>query len=321
MINEIVQELRWDPILGEWVLVSNIREYRPWRKEDFCPFCPGAPETGFGWNTLILDNKYPMLSQNPPKPTSHRFYTTAYAYGRCLVLIETPQHDVDDLSDLGVEKIVEVFNRVRELIAKYREDRFAIYLLYFRNKGVEIGVSLTHPHSQIYILPFIPAKILRELINSNNYYRSRKSCLFCDILREELADKARIVFENRCSVSFVPFYAHWPFEVHVYTKRHTQLLTDLSGEELYDFAENIFTILQGFKKLLNKPMPYIMVLHQAPLKGRYDFYHLHIEIYGVYRISGRLKYAAGMEIGGGNFTYDSTPEKAAEILRNAIQKY
>jgi UDPglucose--hexose-1-phosphate uridylyltransferase len=262
-------ELRWDPILGEWVMVSNIRSFRPWQPTTFCPFCPGTEETGYGWKALIVENKYPMLTEEPPEPTKHRFYKTQKAYGKCYVVIETPLHDIDDLSDLLEEQIAYVINLIIEKQKEIMDKEFVEYFLWFRNKGREIGVSLTHPHSQIYVLPFTPIKILREMENAKNYWKENNSCIFCKIIEVEKEDGIRVLLENR---------------------------------------------------VFSKPMPYIMVLHQAPLKGSHPYYHLHIEIYGFLRDEGKLKYAAGMETGGGNFTYDAVPEENASKLRAKINE-
>jgi len=317
---ERVMELRWDPILQEWVMVSNIREERPWRPEGFCPFCPGMSETGYGWDVVLVENKYPMLTPRPPnKGVSKWPYIKAPAYGRCLILVETPKHDLDDISDLGLRDIVKVIKKVIDVVLDAERSNFN-YVLWFRNKGKEVGVSLTHPHSQIYVLPFIPSKIARELKSSREWFRVRGSCLFCSIISEEIKAKIRVVYKNNYFIAFIPFWAHWPFEVHIYSLRHVSKISELNENEIYFLSDALKKVLQGLKKVFNKPMPYVMVMHQSPLRGDYPYYHLHIEIYGMYRVSGRLKYAAGMELGGGNFTYDATPEHIASILRDAIGK-
>ncbi len=313
-----IMELRWDPVLGEWVMVSSVRHARPWLPESFCPFCPGAPETGYGWKVLVLENKYPMLIPEPPQPPGHQFYVKSRSSGRTLIIVETPQHDLDDISDLDVESIKIVLETLKDLVEEERGKSYAEYLLWFRNKGVEIGVSLTHPHSQVYITPFIPARVERELANSRKFTESRGGCLFCNIVSVEESEKVRILYSNDSWAAFMPFYSHWPFEAHVYPRRHLQLLTDLGEGELKLLALTLKAVLCGFKRLFRKPSPYIMVMHQAPLKGDYSFYHLHFEIYGVMRGEGVLKYAAGMEMGGGNFTFDSVPEDNASKLRESI---
>ncbi len=321
MSEKLVIELRWDPVLREWVMVSNIREHRPWRPSTFCPFCPGAPETSTGGSVLILENRFPMLVPNPPKVIPGEWpFIRAEAYGRCFVVVETPQHNLDDISDLPEEQIRLVVKELSKLFKELSKDRRLVYALWFRNKGEEIGVSLTHPHSQIYVLPYIPAKVFRELLSARDYWKEKNRCMFCDILVAELYSRERIVYENKSFVAFVPFWAHWPFEVHIYSRRHVGKLGELSENEIADLANILKVVLQSLKKVFEKPMPYIMVLHQAPLRGDYPFYHMHFEIYGMYRVSGKLKYAAGMETGGGNFTYDSTPERVASILREAVSR-
>ncbi|MGC8542767.1 MAG: galactose-1-phosphate uridylyltransferase [Vulcanisaeta sp.] len=319
MVNKPMMELRWDPTLREWILVSNIRRFRPWQPEGFCPFCPGNPETGYGWRALILENKYPMLMENPPEPSLHWFYKTSKSVGKCYVVVETPEHNIDDISDLSVDQIEYVLNMVISKVKEEMSRDYAHYFLWFRNKGKEIGVSLTHPHSQVYVLPFIPNRVSRELESAKDYYSEKGRCLFCDILNAELKDSVRIIYDNDHWVSFMPFYSHWPFEVHIYPRRHVQLITELTAEEVRSLAYVLKVSLCGLNHVFSgKSMPYIMVMHQAPLKGSYPFYHMHIEVYGVMRDEGKMKYAAGMETGGGNFTYDSVPEENAQRLRNSV---
>jgi UDPglucose--hexose-1-phosphate uridylyltransferase len=314
-----VMELRWDPVLGEWVMVSNVRSARPWQPASFCPFCPGTEETGYGWKALILENKFPMLIESPPKPSVHRFYKTASAYGKCYVVVETPEHNIDDISDLAIEQIAYVISLIINKQEEESKKDYAKYFLWFRNKGREIGVSLVHPHSQIYVIPFIPIRVLRELSNAERYWYENRRCLFCDIIEIEKEDGIRVLLENNDWVSFMPFYTHWPFEIHIYPKKHIQLLTQLTDKEIMQMAQILKYSLCGLKSVFSKSMPYVMVLHQAPLKGDFNFYHLHIEIYGMLREESKLKYAAGMETGGGNFTYDSVPEHNASVLRERIK--
>ncbi len=314
-------ELRWDPTLREWILVSNIRRFRPWQPSNYCPFCPGNPETGHGWRALILENRYPMLMEEAPEPGNHWFYRVGRSMGRCYVVVETPEHNIDDISDLPIDQIEYVLNMIINKVREESSKEYAQYFLWFRNKGREIGVSLMHPHSQIYVLPFTPSRVERELKSSREYFNKHGKCLFCDIVSAELKDGVRIIHNNDHWVSFMPFYSHWPFEVHVYPRRHVQLMTELTIEEIRGLAEVLKVSLCGLNHVFSrKTMPYIMVLHQAPLRGDYPYYHLHIEVYGVLRDEDRVKYAAGMETGGGNFTYDSVPEENAQRLRDSVLK-
>ncbi len=319
-MKSLVIEARWDPILEEWVLVSNVREVRPWRPSGSCPFCPGAPETGYGWRVLFLENRFPMLVPNPPSSSrAEGVFVSIPGRGRCFVVVETPRHDLDDLSDLSVEEIAEVFEGLQLLFSELSKDPGIVYALWFRNKGEEIGVSLTHPHSQVYALPFIPNRVLREMRSCWRYWESRSRCLLCDSRDAELESGERVVYRGRSFVAYVPYWAKWPFEVHVHPLRHVERLRDLGWSDLLDLATCLRKVLCGLKKLFDRPMPYVAVLHDPPLRGSYPWFHTHIEVYGMYRVSGRLKYAAGAETGGGTFTYDSTPEVAARMLRECIE--
>lgn len=317
---EIVQELRWDPILKEWVIVSNIREKRPWHPKDYCPFCPGYKEVGEYLSAIVIPNKYPALSTNPPKPTFHNFYVTASAIGECKVVIETPRHDIEDIDELELDEIYEFLLILRKEMVNAMNKPWAKYFLFFRNKGREIGVSLLHPHSQIYVLPFIPAKIEREIISFHEYWSGNKKCLLCSIINVEKSDRIRLIYENNYWISFLPFYAHWPYEVHIVPKRHVALYTELNDKELYELSDVLKIIIKSMNKMFKKSMPYVLVLHQAPIHGKYDYYHLHIEIYGMLRETGTLKYTAGIEHGGGNFTYDGVPEEHAKQLKDKCKE-
>ena len=156
----------------------------------------------------IVENRFPMLVENPPPVEKHWFYRKAKATGKCLVVVETPQHSLDDINDLGVDDIVLVISEIAKTMAEYMDRDWAEYFLWFRNKGGEIGVSLSHPHSLIYILPFTPVKIEREMLNAEKHYLEKKECLFCRILGVEEADRDRVVFRTGSWTAFIPFYAH-----------------------------------------------------------------------------------------------------------------
>jgi len=183
------------------------------------------------------------------------------------------------------------------------------------NEGREIDVSLTH--SQIYVLPVVPPRAALELARSKRWYKRHGECLHCAIVKRE--DK-RVIYENGRWKSFTPYYARWPFEAHVYPKRHVSSIVEFSEDELVDLVDALKKTLCAFKNVLEKPMPYIMVMHQAPLRLRLPYYHLHFEIYGMYRPDGRLKYAAGAETGGGLFTLEATPEEAAQKLKETAAR-
>lgn len=313
-----MMELRYNPLTGQWIMVSAVRKKRPWRPRDFCPFCPGSGETGYGWEVLLLPNKFPMLDFRVEKPENEKFYKKARAIGQCSVIVETPEHDLKDLDELSLEQMVKVVELWKNVTMELKNNLRVAYLAIFRNKGEEIGVSLTHPHGQLYALPSIPLKARLKIENSRNYYKRFGECLFCRILREEMQSE-RAIYENGSFLLFMPFFANWPFEVHIYPKGHIQWLTQLNKNKLEDLADILRVATATLNALFDRQMPYVMNIFQAPFKGWYDFYHLHIEFYPMLRDRDKLKYAAGIELGIWEFTYDGIPEENAQKLRKACR--
>jgi UDPglucose--hexose-1-phosphate uridylyltransferase len=322
---KFVHEIRFNPLIGQWVIVAGHRGRRPWQPSlSFtCPFCPNSSETkGYGsWDVLVLQNRFPALVLNPANPSYEgALLRSRKAFGACEVVVETPAHEGDlcDLSLNSVHKIIETFAKEFERLSSVKNIR---YVAEFRNKGKEIGVSLTHPHSQIYALPFIPPRILQELKLFKRYFRKRGSCLLCDILAEEVKKKRRIIYSNKHFVSLIPYYAQWPYEVHIYPKRHFNSLSELSEEEKTHLADILRVTTKSYNTLFEKDLPYIMVFHQRPsLKRDYSYYHMHIEFYQPYRERDKMKYAAGIEWGFWVFTYDGNPSENVHELRSVCEK-
>lgn len=322
-----VHEIRWNPLIRQWIIVAGHRGRRPWRPEEkglACPFCPGTPETkDLGvWDVIVLPNKFPALSPKPLKvPRFHTgFFRVRRAIGVCEVIVETPMHE-GDLCNIDLDhtrKVVDVFTKEYSRLGSLNYIR---YVAEFRNKGKEIGVSLTHPHSQIYALPFIPPRIMCELKSFKRYYIKKNKCLLCDIMKIEYKEGSRLIYENKCFIALLPYFAMWPYEIHVYPKRHVQALSDLNEEEKLHLADILRVITATYNTLFEKDMPYMMVFHQKPTdKRNYSYYHMHIEFYQPYRDKDKLKYAAGIEWGFWVFTYDGIPEKKAYELREACSK-
>ncbi|MCD6488743.1 MAG: galactose-1-phosphate uridylyltransferase [Desulfurococcales archaeon] len=324
-----VHEIRWNPLIRQWIIVAGHRKKRPWRpgerkgEKPFCPFCPGAPETKDlgAWDVIVLPNRYPALSPEAPMVSSRDgLYRVMRALGVCEVVVETPDHE-GDLCDLGLEhmkRVVKVFAKEYGRLGKLD---YVKYVAEFRNKGKEIGVSLTHPHSQIYALPFIPPRIMAELESFKEYYRRENKCLLCEIIERERGERTRLIYENKFFTVLLPYFAMWPYEIHVYPRRHIQALTDLSDEEALYLADALRVVTATYNNLFDRDLPYIMAIHQKPVDGRdYSFYHMHIEFYQPYRERDKLKYAAGIEWGYWTFTYDGVPEEKAMELRKACSK-
>ncbi|MEM3046702.1 MAG: galactose-1-phosphate uridylyltransferase [Candidatus Bathyarchaeia archaeon] len=313
-------ELRWDPLLREWIIVSGVRRSRPMYPEGYCPFCPGAEEVPLsGWRVLSLPNRFPSLVTDAPTPdlSGDRLYRVRRAQGACEIVVYTPQHNTSlaQLAEDHVEAVVDLWAERFKALGS-RDD--ARYVLIFENKGREVGVTLDHPHGQIYAFPFIPPRIERELTSSRSYWKRRGDCLFCRILEKERAQGVRLIAENESFTAFLPFFARLPYGVHIYPRRHLQTLLDFTAEERRGFALILRTVLKKFDRMFEGSFPYMMVFHQAPTDGReYPYYHFHAEFYPPYRERGKLKFFASVETGAGTVTFDYRPEDKAEELRDA----
>jgi UDPglucose--hexose-1-phosphate uridylyltransferase len=195
------------------------------------------------------------------------------------------------------------------------------YVLIFENKGAVIGVTMPHPHGQIYAFPFIPPRLQRELDSARAHQRAKGRCLFCDILKKERRGGRRIVAENETFTAFIPFYARWPYEVHIYPRRHLGAIDQFRPSEERGLAEILKWVTQKYDNLFEMSFPYMMLLHQAPTKGNYPYFHFHIEFYPPHRSKEKLKYLAGVETGAGTFLNDSLAEvKAAELRKIPPQR-
>ena len=169
-------------------------------------------------------------------------------------------------------------------------------MMIFENKGKDIGVTLMHPHGQIYAFPFIPPKAQTELKSANKHKDRTGRCLFCDILGEEIADGRRIVVENESFVAMIPFFARYPYEVHILSRKHHQTMLTFDDTERDDLANLLKAVLLKYDNLWGISFPYMMIMHQAPTDGRnHDYYHFHIEFYPPNRTQTKLKYLAGCE--------------------------
>jgi UDPglucose--hexose-1-phosphate uridylyltransferase len=185
----------------------------------------------------------------------------------------------------------------------------------FENRGPEIGVTLTHPHGQIYAYPFVTPRTSRMLATSAAYRRDTGRNLFDEMLAAELADGSRVVIAGEHWTAFVPHAARWPYEVHLYPRRRRANLQDLTAAEQDEFCDVYLDLLRRFDRLFDTPAPYVSGWHQAPVReGRQEF-ALHLELFTIRRAPGKLKYLAGSESGMGAFTNDIAPEAAAATLR------
>lgn len=322
-----MSELRYNPLLGEWLATATHRQDRTFLPPaDFCPLCPtrpGAfptevPEPDY--DIVAFENRFPSLLRQPGTPSiaSDELYAVEPSYGVCEVIVYSPDHTTS-LAAEPVEQIHKLVRVWRHRFEQLEKHDFIRYVFIFENKGEAVGVTLHHPHGQIYAYPFVPPVVTRELARSKEHKEQTGRCLICDILRKELEFGDRVVASNDSFAAYIPFFARYPFEVHITPKRHIQAFTDFSSGEQRDLAGVLKQVLAAFDRLFDRAFPYIMAIHQRPSDGaNYDHYHFHIEFYPPMRTAEKLKYLAGSEAGAGMFINDTLPEIKAAELRNLV---
>jgi len=319
-----MSERRWNPILGEWVITATHRQDRTFLPpRDFCPLCPtkpgGAPTeiSRADFDIAVFENRFPSLRRDPPEPAvaGSDLTPVAPSDGACEVVVYTPVHDgtLTDQPLERVERLIAVLAH-RTLVLGARPEVQAVFC--FENKGEVIGVTLHHPHGQIYAYSWLPSILAREADNARTHHHRTGRCVWCDLIGEEIADGRRIVAVTDDWIAVVPFFARWPYEVHLMPRRHVGWLHELSDAEVAGMARILRTQLLKYDALFDGSLPYIMAVHQRPTDGGdHAGYHLHVEFYPPNRTATRLKFLAGSEAGAGAFINDTYAEETAARLR------
>ncbi|RJO64049.1 MAG: galactose-1-phosphate uridylyltransferase [Candidatus Omnitrophota bacterium] len=331
-----MSELRRDPLVGRWVIVSTDNptlpqgyEYEPhtW-KGGTCPFCygnesmtppeiavirePGTGANTSGWHVRTVANKYPALQiEGDLNRTGVGIYDMSNGIGAHEVIIESPYHNKDlcDLLNPEIENVVSMYcQRALDLI----KDRRFKCILVFRNFGPAAGASLEHPHTQIVALPMVPKNVKEELVGAHNYFDYRERCIFCDLLRQESQEKERIVVENKYFSAFCPFVSRFPFEIWILPKKHNCYFCHMTQDEIPALAAVLKEVLMKLKTVFPN-LSYNMIIHSSPINGEdnVDSYHWHIEI------MPKLTRVAGFEWGTGFYVVLTPPEIAAKYLKEA----
>jgi UDPglucose--hexose-1-phosphate uridylyltransferase len=323
-----MSELRYNPLLGEWLATATHRQDRTFLPPaDFCPLCPTkpgkfpteVPEPDY--DIVAFENRFPSLKRDPDEPaiSSDGIYNVEPSLGVCEVVLYSPDHTTS-LAAEPVKRIHKLVRVWRDRFEALEKHAFVKYVFVFENKGEAVGVTLHHPHGQIYAYPFVPPVVAKELVQTEKYFNEHQRCLLCDVVEKEFEFEKRIVASNDSFSAYIPFFARYPFELHISSRRHLQAFSDFSVREERDLAEILKQVLSAFDRLFDISFPYIMAIHQRPSDGgSYDHYHFHIEFYPPMRTAEKLKYLAGSEAGAGMFINDTLPETTAERLRNLIE--
>ena len=326
-------ELRKDPVVGRWVIISTERARRP---SDFpiqpvqaqggpCVFCarnesktppeilavrsPDSDANGPGWSLRVVPNKFPALRiEGDLEPSGEGLYDRMNGVGAHEVVIETPDHEAT-LATLSADAVADVLLAYRERVVDLKKDPRFAYILVFKNHGAAAGASLEHPHSQLIATPIIPIMVSEELKGAAEYYGMKERCVWCDVVRQERRSRRRVIMEAHGFVALAPFAPRFPFETWILPTRHRSAFEETGVEELRGLAEVLGEFLRRMDRVLQRP-PFNFMLHTAPLRdGPLDHFHWHLEIIP------KLTNVAGYEWGSGFFINPTPPEDAAAALR------
>ena len=322
-----IGELRLDPLVNEWVAMAAHRQGRIFLPpKELCPLCPTTgdllteiPEGDY--EVVVFDNRSPSF--RPPLgdfalPDMVGPGTDiGSAAGKCEVICFTSDHGqaFKDLAPARVRTLLEAWmDRVREL----SQEPFIQHIAPFENRGEEIGVTLFHPHGQIYAYPFLPPRVTKMLDAAQKYFDSTGRVLFDDVVAREIKDGERIIARNDQWIAYVPYAARYPFEIHVTPLRPVPDLATLDAAQANAFPEIALEVMKRLDGVFGIEMAYIAAWHQAPVRQGRDLLRLHWQITSVRRAPGKLKYLAGSESAMGAFIMDMRPEQSAGQLK-AVQ--
>jgi UDPglucose--hexose-1-phosphate uridylyltransferase len=324
-VTATASEVRYDAVLDEWVGIASHRQDRthlPPTHE--CPLCPSTPERATEipsptYDVVVFENRFPSFAQSVPEvpdtvDARGSLFRRQRGVGRCEVVCFTSDHNSSfgQLSPERVRLVVEAWvDRTMELSRLPQVEQ----VFCFENCGREIGVTLPHPHGQIYAYPFVTPRTRRMLDSARSHRERTWRNLFADVLTEERRGEIRVVSESEHWTAFVPAAARWPVEVHLYPRRQLVDLPALTDDERDDFAGVYLDVLRRLDALFGVPLPYIAAWHQAPVHIDRDLAYLHLQVFSIRRAVDKLKYLAGSESGMGAFVTDVLPEDVAHKLR------
>ncbi|KMP11931.1 galactose-1-phosphate uridylyltransferase [Candidatus Nitromaritima sp. SCGC AAA799-C22] len=329
-----MSELRKDPILDRWVIISKERGERPQdfpppdklTGKGFCPFCAGhekntppeilayrsngASADTPGWTLRVVPNKYPALNiEGEVSDLSTGLFSGISGIGSHEVIIECPDHQ-GELEHLPRDRVTDCFRAFKERLIALKKDSRIQYALIFKNHGEAAGATLEHTHCQLIALPILPELVADEIAGCERHFAANERCIYCDLIQQEITAKQRIVAQNERFVALCPYASRYPFEIWVLPHDHSTRFEETRDRELSDLSDLFKETLLRMRTALKEP-PYNFVLHTSPLNGDMEHqYHWHIEI------MPKLTKLAGFEQGTGFYINPAPPEDAAEILRN-----
>ncbi len=310
-------EMREDLLTGEWIAMAAHRQGRAFLPpKEFCPLCP--TQTNFG--TEIADSSFEVVVFENRSPSfsapSHQFPENAIqSAGRCEVVVFSDKHE-GSFGSLDLAQMRTVLEAWRDRTREISKLSYVEQVFVFENRGEEVGVTLNHPHGQIYSYPFITPRTSKMLQVATEYFKETHLPLLTSIVEREIADQVRIVAENEHWIAYVPFAARYPYEIHVAPKVFVADLAQLGDAVADAFPEVAKEVLLRLDGVFGIPMAYIAAWHQAPVRVGREVLGLHWQITSIRRAPGKLKYLAGSESAMGAFIMDVEPEQSAKQLRD-----
>ncbi len=320
-------ELRKHPLTNDWIMIASHRQNRPQMPKDFCPFCPGSGKVPDTYDVYKYDNDFPALSQNPPAPdaVSDDFFETAPCYGKCEVILYSPEHTVT-LPELPASHIRKLVDLWAERYTAISADEKIKYVFIFENRGEAVGVTMPHPHGQIYGYSFLPKKLELEVENARKYHDEKGECLFCDMLKHELSFGERIIFKNEHFTVFLPFFTEYPYGVYIMSNAHKTNIADFTDEEREALAETLRRTTGMLDSLFGYKFPYMMCMYNQPVnpengESYEEIFHWHIAFYPPMRSADKIKFNASSETGAWAHCNPTCPEDTAKELREAYDRF
>jgi UDPglucose--hexose-1-phosphate uridylyltransferase len=329
-------ELRKDSIIGRWVIISTERGKRPTdfvresvqiKGTGFCPFCMGnesktPPEVLAygrngggrdtpGWTVRVVPNKFPALGiEGDLDRQGEGLFDKMNGVGAHEVIVETPDHQ-QTLATLPEKNIESVLWAYRDRILDLKNDKRFRYILLFKNHGEAAGASLEHTHSQLIALPIVPKRVREEVDSAHRYFNDKERCIFCDMIRQEMQAKVRVIVENDHFVAIAPYAPRFPFETWILPKQHSSSFENNQSPIYISLAGIMKNILLRLDAVLERPA-YNFVIHTSPIGEEInEHYHWHIEM------MPKLTKVAGFEWGTGFYICPTPPEESARFLREA----
>jgi UDPglucose--hexose-1-phosphate uridylyltransferase len=318
-------QLRYDPLVDEWVAVAAHRQSRTFLPPtDACPLCPSTPAFASeipapDYDVVVFENQFPSFSDRVP-PDEITSLTSVVpvrpGVGRCEVVCFTSDHNTS-FGALSESRVRTVVDALADRTAEMSALTGVAQVFPFENRGIEIGVTLSHPHGQIYAYPTVTPRTKLMLAAAARHRQRTGNDLYADTLAAEQAARVRVIAANEHWTAYVPAASRWPFEVQLAPHRKVPDIPALSDPERDAFGPLYLDVLRRFDGLFGKPMPYISGWHQAVVGEGRELGYLHLQLFSIRRAADKLKYLAGSESAMGSFVNDIVPERAAQMLREA----